>query len=81
MQAAVLDGPMPVQCPTNMVKERILASLNDQAVISLETLIEMLPEYTWNQVFHAVDALARQGKITLRRHQFDYTLFSNSYAA
>jgi len=41
----------------------------------------MLPQYTWNQIFHAVDQLARFGKIVLRRHQFEYTLFSINYAA
>jgi hypothetical protein len=28
-----------------------------------------------------VDQLARFGKIVLRRHRYDYTVFSTSYAA
>jgi hypothetical protein len=39
----------------------------------------MLPEYSWNQIFHAVDQLARAGSIVLRRHRYDYTLFSTAY--
>jgi len=59
----------------------ILDHLNEQTVISLETLICLMPQYTWNQIFHRVDQLARCNKIVLRRHRFEYTLFSTHFVA
>jgi hypothetical protein len=58
----------------------ILAELEEQAVIGLDALVQALPDYSWNQIFHAVDQLAREGSIVLRRHRYDYTLFSTAYA-
>lgn len=58
----------------------ILSHLNEQAVISLDSLICLMPQYTWNQIFHAVDQLARCNKIVLRRHRFDYMLFTTDFA-
>lgn len=61
----------------------ILDHLNEQTVISLDSLIYLMPEYTWNQIFQAVDQLARCKchKIILRRHRFNYMLFSASFVA
>ncbi len=59
----------------------ILDHLDEQAVISLDSLICLMPQYTWNQIFHTVDQLARSNKIVLRRHGFDYTLFSVHFVA
>lgn len=59
----------------------ILDHLEEQAVIGLDALIVLMSDYSWSQVFHAVDRLARNGRITLRRHRSEYTLFSNLYAA
>jgi hypothetical protein len=81
MLGTVLDTPMPVEFSLDGLEGRILQHLNEEAVIGLDALIEMLPAYSWNQIFHAVDQLARRGKIVLRRHRYDYTLFSTSYAA
>ena len=61
--------------------ETILDHLNEQTVISLDTLICLMPQYTWNQIFHTVDQLARCNKIVLRRHRFAYTLFSINFVA
>ena len=54
----------------------ILDHLNEQTVISLDTLICLMPQYTWNQIFHRVDQLSRCKKVVLRRHRFAYILFS-----
>ena len=81
MNATLLELPRSLPLSANELEARILAHLNDEAVIGLDALIEMLPEYSWNQIFHAVDHLARVGRIVLRRHRYDYTLFSTSYAA
>ena len=81
MNATLLDDPKPLPLSVDELETRILASLNDETVIGLDALIDMLPEFSWNQIFSAVDQLARSGNIVLRRHRFNYTLFSNSYAA
>lgn len=73
-----LERP-PTILSAERLKVDILERLHEEAVISLDALIETLPEYTWNQIFHAVDQLARHGQIVLRRHHFDYTLFSTAY--
>ena len=59
----------------------ILDHLNEQTVISMDTLICLMPQYSWNQIFHAVDQLARCNKVVLRRHRFDYMLFSPHFVA
>ena len=59
----------------------ILDHLNEQTVISLDTLVCLMPQYTWNQIFHRVDQLTRCKKIVLRRHRFEYILFSAHYLA
>ena len=59
----------------------IIEHLNEQTVISLDTLIFLMSEYTWNQIFHTVDQLTRCNKIVLRRHRFEYTLFSSHFLA
>jgi len=81
MSATLLEHPRPLPLSVDELEARILAHLNDETVIGLDALIEMLPEYSWNQIFHAVDQLARRGTVVLRRHRYDYTLFSTSYAA
>jgi hypothetical protein len=80
MTALLLDQtPMALRAAT--LEQTILDRLEEEIVIGLDELVEMLPQYTWNQIFHAVDQLARFGKIVLRRHRYDYTVFSTSYAA
>ncbi len=66
---------------TDTLTETILDHLNEQTVISLDSLICLMPQYTWNQIFQAVDQLARCNKIVLRRHRFDYMLFSTNFVA
>ena len=66
---------------TDALTAAILDHLNEQSVISLDSLICLMPQYTWNQIFHHVDQLARCHKIVLRRHRFEYMLFSNEFVA
>lgn len=79
MSIASLDTP--VEQSVGNLEYEILAQIEEQDVISLDALIALLPQYSWGQIFHMVDCLARCGKIALRRHRFDYTLFSIHYAA
>ena len=74
-----LERPAIVILSAERLKADILERLHEEAVIGLDALIETLPDYSWNQVFHAVDELARTGRIVLRRHGYDYTLFSMAY--
>jgi hypothetical protein len=66
---------------TDVLTATILDHLNEQTVISLDTLICLMPQYTWNQIFRTVDQLARCNKIVLRRHRFEYMLFSSHFVA
>jgi hypothetical protein len=66
---------------TDAMTVTILNHLNEQTVISLDSLICLMPEYTWNQIFHVVDQLARCNKVVLRRYRFDYMLFSTHFVA
>ena len=81
MYSTVLEVPIPHTLSIDGLEIRILEQLNEEAVIGLDLLIQMLPEHSWNQIFHAVDRLARAGRIVLRRHGYDYTLFSAAYPA
>ena len=54
----------------------ILDHLHERTVLTLDSLICLMPEYRGNQIFYCVDALARGNKVLLRRHRFEYTLFS-----
>ena len=55
MHGTVLEAPMPVPLSTERLNRRILDHLNEEAVIGLDSLVQMLPEYSWNQIFYAVD--------------------------
>lgn len=59
----------------------ILDHLNEQTVISLDSLVCLMPQYTWNQIFHRIDQLTRCNKVVLRRHRFEYMLFSPHFVA
>ncbi len=78
---AVLDDHHTRHVSSATLEQAILRHLDEQAVIGLETLLILLPDYSWNQIFHVVDRLARCGRLTLRRYRSEYTLFSPHYAA
>ena len=78
---ALLDAPGSIQTSTETLEQAILRHTDEQAVIGLDTLVSLMPEYGWSQIFHAIDRLARCGGIILRRHRSEYTVFSIHYAA
>jgi len=78
---ALIDTPSQVIPSAETLGDEILKQINEQDVITLDGLIALMPEYSWNQIFHAVDCLARCRKIVLRRHRFEYTLFSTNFVA
>jgi len=79
--SALLDAPITADPSADDLDSEILEHIEEQSVVSLDALISLLPQYSWNQVFYTVDRLARCGKIVLRRHRSDYTLFSAHYAS
>jgi hypothetical protein len=52
----------------------ILNLLRTSESLTIEQVAASLPELSWSQVFHAVDALSRRGEITLERRGFSYNL-------
>jgi DNA-binding transcriptional regulator PaaX len=59
----------------------VLQHVNKEGTVTLEELIRALRQFTFNQVFFAVDRLSREGRIVLKRQpRFDYILSqSGSY--
>lgn len=47
----------------NPVTDRILCQVQRTRGCDLDTLTESLPDLSWNQVFHEVDRLSRQGMV------------------
>ena len=50
----------------------ILGLLRARKSLTLEQVVSLLPELSWNQVFTTVDELSRKGKIILLRRGFQY---------
>lgn len=50
----------------------ILDLLHMNKSLSLEQVVALLPELSWNQIFTAVDELSRRGEIMLHRRGFEY---------
>lgn len=67
----------PVSC-TAPPEIAILALLDLFSPINLDDVARLTPQFTWNQVFHAVDVLSRQGKISLRRRTHGYEVMGTS---
>jgi hypothetical protein len=67
--------------PSASLERDIVSHLEDQDAVTLDALVDQMPQYSWTQIFQAVDILSRNGSISLRRHGFGYTLFSNHYVA
>jgi hypothetical protein len=80
MSTAVIDPIGEVILSFDGLEKHILDHVGKEN-LSLDRLIEMLPQYSWNQVFHAVDRLARRGNITLGRHGFEYTIARAQHAS
>ena len=52
----------------------ILDLVDLQKSLTLEQVVGLLPELSWNQVFKTVDELSRRGEIVLLRRGFDYEI-------
>ncbi len=80
-QSSVLEASRSIGHCEAMLEGMILAHVEEQTVIGLDSLVLLMPDYSWSQVFHAIDRLTRGRRIVLRRHRSEYTIFSNQYAA
>ena len=50
----------------------VLDMVEREGAVRMETLVSLLPQLSWSQVFNAVDELSRAEAITLQRRGFDY---------
>lgn len=59
---------------TLAIDSAILLRLEREGPCNLDTLIQELPAYSWNQLFAAIDRLSRNGALTLQPlpSRFDY---------
>jgi hypothetical protein len=65
---------MAYPAPRVSSESLILDLVRARQSLTLEQLITLLPELTWNQVFRTVDELSRRGAIVLLRKGFQYEL-------
>ena len=56
------------------VESHLLYLLQDGKSHTLEELLEEAPEFSWAQLFIAMDHLSRSGRIEICRHGFSYWL-------
>lgn len=70
--------------PHSRCEELVLGVLRSSGSLTIEQAAAKLPELSWNELFHAVDALSRRGDIALRKRGYEYEmtylLVSNSPA-
>ena len=59
----------------------ILDLLGLRKSLTLEQVVTLLPELSWNQVFKTVDELSRRGEIILLRRGFEYEIEDQTFAA
>jgi len=52
----------------------ILDLLGVRKSVTLEQVVGLLPELSWNQIFKTVDELSRRGEIILFRRGFEYEI-------
>ena len=70
MNGIGLSPAKAVASPEAVIMNRLAQS----TALTLDDLVAQVPQLTWNQVFQAVDDLARSGAIVVRRNRFEYEL-------
>jgi hypothetical protein len=61
-------------------ESHVLALLRDGGFHTIEELLEEAPEFSWAELFVAMDSLSRNAVIELRRQGFTYWLRKASLA-
>jgi hypothetical protein len=60
---------------THTLEAAILDHLARLGPCGFDQLVRALPAYSWNQIFHAVDHLSREGALNLRKSsRFAYSI-------
>jgi hypothetical protein len=68
-----MSGEDSVVAQREALESAILEKLERGGPCSLDELYQALSDYSWNQVFAAVDRLCRNGRLSLHRPgRFDY---------
>lgn len=49
------------------IEAAVLLALKQEGPSAMDELVRDLQDYSWNQIFSAVDRLSRQGRLTLHR--------------
>ena len=57
-----------------VLEDLVLDRLQDDHPFTVEELLLQVPEFSWAQLFLAMDILSRRGDVELRRQGFTYTL-------
>ncbi len=58
---------------TSAIQSAIRTDLIEKGPCTLEVLLNRLPQYSWSEMFAAIDQLSREGGLVLRHPtQFDY---------
>ncbi len=64
-----------MSAPHHHLDGAILGELQDRGTCEFEALVMRLPAYSWNEVFGAVDRLARESKVVvLAPNQSEYVV-------
>ncbi|WP_173046628.1 hypothetical protein [Nitrospira sp. KM1] len=57
------------------IQSAIQSNLLEQGPCSLQVLLDRLPQFSWSEMFAAIDHLSREGNLVLRHpSQFEYEL-------
>ena len=67
--------------PEPQPESLVLAVLGEADFLTIEQLVEKLPELTWSQLFQIIDALSRRNAIILRRRNFTYDVKAGKQTA
>ena len=49
------------------IEEALVTELQDRGACRLDDLVTQLPNYSWNEIFIAVDRMSRDGRVAIRR--------------
>ena len=55
-------------------EQLILNRLREDRRITVDEILDQVPELSWAQLFSAMDILSRRGDVELRRQEFTYTV-------
>ena len=54
------------------VRETLLITLQNMPKCELGDLVTACPQFTWNQIFWALDRLSRTGEVQMTHHHFGH---------